>query len=217
MPVVSTWKLKECMSVETTHLLWMFSSRLCVGPWFSSCWALHVHLVAVTSISFQDPHSISQGLSTWRGCPPALLCSVGPLPCGPASPSLTLEGEPLSSSVLSETILSFSVSVSWDSSRVPASNMSLGSGLDTKMPAADSCPLPWIPHETGHPGSSTLCYVYRDVTVGAVEDCAARVSIAGPRLLSQKGCLQGWLMDGIWELDYWEGSDHSLVGVAHSA
>lgn len=170
----------------------------------------YLHLLSGTTLHISR-------LSTRCGCPPALLCSVGPLPCGPASPSLTLEGEPLSSSVLSETILSFSVSVSWDSSRVPANNMSPGSGLDTKMPAADSCPLPCIPHETGHPGSSTLCYVYRDVTVGAVEDCAARVSIAGPRLLSQKGCLQGWLMDGIWELDYWEGSDHSLVGVAYSA
>lgn len=80
------------------------------------------------------------------------------------------------------------------------------------MPAADFCPHLYILHETRHLSSSTLCYVYRDVTVGA-----ARVNIASPRLLSQKGCLQGWLMDGIWELDCWEGSDHSLVGVAHSA
>lgn len=66
------------------------------------------------------------------------------------------------------------------------------------MPAADSCPFLCIPHETGHLGSSTLCYVYRDVTVGA-----ARVSIADPRLQAQKGCLQGQLIDGIWELDCW--------------
>lgn len=64
--------------------------------------------------------------------------------------------------------------------------MSLGSGPDTEMSAADSRPLSCVLREARVSGQQhTVYYVYRDVTdLGTVDDCAERVSIASPRMQS---------------------------------
>lgn len=105
-------------------LLWLLRAPPC---------GHHLHLLSGSTLSRLKGRAHSVAVPAALLCWPLLLC-------GPASPSLTLEGESLPSSVLSETTVCSCVSVACASSRVPASNMSLGSGLDAKMSAADFAP-----------------------------------------------------------------------------
>lgn len=53
---------------------------------------------------------------------------------------------------------------------------------------------------------------------GSAEDhCAAFVNGAGLRLLSLERPARGWLLAGVQELGFQEGSHHSVIGVAHCA